>query len=949
MSVPQKPEPAVDLSRRSLLRRAALAAGGVAGLALAPQGAEAAGKAAHPASTPAAPPAATDDLASKNIDDVVKGFDKQEGVLTLYVKKNDVYAEVKPEQLDKPFLLQATRATGTAGIGGVAGDPLADILFRFQKANDQISLVEPNITFRANPKSPEAVSLQRSFTEGNLAAFKIEAIRPDPKKAKDIAAIKDPKAKLDALQNAATGYLIHIPTLFMTDVPDFTQGLRGYSIDAGNTYLKSVKNFPGNLVVETQYAFSGRPAGMNFMGISLGADSSTLADPRSIVESVAYNLFPLTDTGYQPRFYDERIGYFTEDYQTFDEDVAPDNARRMIQRWHLVKKDPKAAVSEPVKPIKFWLDNATPTRYRDAIREGVLYWNAAFEPLGFKNAVQCEIMPDDANWDPADMSHNVVRWVSSPGAGYAVALFRHSPLTGEIINSSITVDASMARFTNLSYPTTILTGEPGVSPFLPGLTPSGDGTTLTPPQVAAQLIHARPDPVPNNRCRCDMAQGAMQAAAFGWDCLALSGDDVAAGDPAPSLPEFTHQYLRSVVSHEMGHCLGLRHNFKGSTMLSAAQLQDKAMTSQYGVTGSVMDYLPANVPPLNGKRADLWTPCVGPYDKWAIAYGYTDFGGDPMKERVGLAAIASRSGEFGHAFASDEDADALDPLITRFDLGADPLTYRIAMVERAHYMLGNLEYRYPAPGQSYYELTRVFVRVLNQFAGNSLDVSRFVGGIITNRNHAGDVNAVLPVQAVPFADQRRALQALVRYALSDKALQFSPSLLAKLEQNPAPFSDRLPSGSGAQDMSMLDVISQVQATGLYTILNHDTLGRIETNEFRAGPSGKPLSVLETMGTITDAVWTELDGQPHVLRPLRRRLQRTHVDALIDLARPSSDMTLYFGPQPNDDAGAFARSTLSGMVPKLAVAEQATKDPSTQAHFSETRARIVRFLHAQTVV
>ena len=325
-----------------------------------------------------------------------------------------------------------------------------------------------------------------------------------------------------------------------------------------------------------------------------------------------------------------------------------------------------------------------------------------------------------------------------------------------------------------------------------------------------------------------------------------------------------------------------------------------------------------------------------------------DFGGDPLKERSDLAAIAGRSHEFGHAFASDEDADALDPLVTRFDLAADPLTYRIALVERAHSILNTLEYRYPTPGNSYYELTRVFVRVLNQYAGHSLAVSRFVGGIVTNRNHAGDRDAVLPVQAVPFADQRRALQALCRYALSDTALQFSPSLLAKLEENPAPFSDKLPyTFGGAQDLSVLDSVSFAQSVGVYTILNHQTLGQIETNEFRSGPAGRPLSVLETMQTITDCVWTELDGKPHTMRPLRRRLQRTHIDALIDLSRPSP--SLFGGPPPNDDAGAFARSILRGLAPKLAVAEQATRDPSTVAHFDETRARILRFLHAQAVV
>src|SRR5690348_17153901 len=206
------------LSRRELLRRAAVAAGGAAaaGLALTPDRSEAApprSAAGHP---PAAPPAAGGDITEKKIEDIVKGFDKLEGVLTLYRKKNDLYAEIRPDQLGKNMLLQATRSTGTAGVGGTVGDPLGDTVFFFRKENDQIYLVEPNLAYRAAKKTPEAASIQRSFADGYLAAFRIEAIRPDPKQADAIAALKDSGRKAEALDKAAIGYLIHIPTLFLT-------------------------------------------------------------------------------------------------------------------------------------------------------------------------------------------------------------------------------------------------------------------------------------------------------------------------------------------------------------------------------------------------------------------------------------------------------------------------------------------------------------------------------------------------------------------------------------------------------------------------------------------------------------------------------------------------------------------------------------------------------------
>jgi hypothetical protein len=944
-----KSAPMIDHSRRALLRSAALAAGGAATLGLAP-GALASRKTTTP--TAVVPvPASPDDITQKKIDDIIKGFTKLSGVLTLYRQQDNLYVELTPEQLDKPYLLQATRETGTAGSGGIAGDPLADILFQFHanSENDQIYLIEPNLTYRANPASHEEISLERSFAESYLASYPIAAYRPPPDQEKTIAAITDVEARRSALQKAAIGYLIHIPTFFTADIPNFAANISGYSIDQSQTYLKSIKDFPNNLVVRTSYAFTGSPASAGFFGLIPQPDAGSLADPRDFAEEVDYNIFPLIDTGYQPRFYDDRIGYFTQDYETFNEDTSPSNIRRMILRWNLKKKDPGAILSDPVTPIVFWIDNATPDRYRNALRDGVLTWNAAFEPLGFQNAVQCEIMPDDTSWDPADMTHNVVRWTSSYGAGYAVAQFRHNPLTGEIINAAITIDASMARFTNLDYPALILNGELTPSVSQNGLVAESAPTVLTPPQVAATIINAPPTIVPANRCECDYGPGITKAAAFGWDCLTLIEEGSNLPNGRPTLDEFTNRYLHSVVSHESGHCLGLRHNFKGSTMLTQTQRQDSAMTAQYGVTASVMDYLPANVPPLGGRWADIWTPCIGPYDQWAIAYGYSDFGDDPVLERTQLETLASHSQDFGHAFASDEDADGIDPMITRFDLGAQPIDFRIVMVQRSHYLLKNLEYHYPAPGQTYYDLTRLFIRTLNQYAENALEVARFIGGVLTNRNHADDPEAVLPVSAVPYSQQRQALKALCDYVYSTQSLQFSPSLLSKLQADPSPASDQLPASfNGAQDISVLDFVNNIQDTGLYVLLNHDLLSRLEANEYRSGQSGSPLTVLETLQTVTNAVWTELDGKPHTIGLVRRRLQRTYITAMIGLIKPSAADSFFSG-STNGDSGAFSLVILRRLAPRIAAAEKLTTDPSTSAHLTETHQQIVQFLHAQEII
>ena len=341
---------------------------------------------------------------TKTIDDVVKGFDKLPGYFTLYRKKENgretLYAEVKEDQLDKLMLMETTASTGTSA-SIVAGDPIDDLLFKLVQNEDRLMLVTPNINFRADPKTPIARALKRSFADGILESFHIEAKQPDRKSV-----------------------LINLSEFFRGDIAQISQHLSGgplaalfgggggsYGMDRDKTYVASVKNFPENMVVETQYHFvgGGRMA-------LLGGDGGQ-ADPRSLPLRVNYTIFPIHDRQYRPRLADARIGYFQTEFQSFDDDSKDDPMVRYIYRWNLEKADPKAALSAPKKPIVFWLDNAIPTEYRDAVKEGLLVWNAAFEKIGIKDAIVVKQMPDDADWDHADMRYNTIRWVASPGVG----------------------------------------------------------------------------------------------------------------------------------------------------------------------------------------------------------------------------------------------------------------------------------------------------------------------------------------------------------------------------------------------------------------------------------------------------------------------------------------------------------------------------------------------------
>jgi hypothetical protein len=211
----------------------------------------------------------------------------------------------------------------------------------------------------------------------------------------------------------------------------------GFGMDRDKTFIKEMKNFPENLVVSTQYHF--QRGGRGF--------SAALADPRSAPITVVYNLSVLPSaTSYTPRLADNRVGYFETGFQSFDDDAKRDQLTRYILRWDLKKKDPNAALSEPVKPITFWLDNAIPKEYRPSFEKAFLIWNSAFEKIGFKNAIVVKQMPDnpdpnDPNTpsDTADMRFNCVRYVHSPDNAYAVRAVPHQPDDRADSERSITV------------------------------------------------------------------------------------------------------------------------------------------------------------------------------------------------------------------------------------------------------------------------------------------------------------------------------------------------------------------------------------------------------------------------------------------------------------------------------------------------------------------------------
>ena len=827
------------------------------------------------------------------IDEVVKDYEKLPGLFTLYRKKENgretIYLELKESQLGQLVLVQATAATGN-GASVSAGDPLIDTPVKFVKMPDErVFLVTPNIDFRSDDTSPIGKSIKRSFPEGYMDSYRIEAKQADRK-----------------------SILINISDMFRGDLFMISQAISmgtspggasaPYMTDREKTYISSIKNFPDNLVIETAYHFVG--------GLRGGIE--TLADPRSMPLKVIFNVAALPTTDYKPRTADPRVGYFLTDFQTFGAEYKRDTRVHYINRWNIHKADPSAAMSAPNKKIVFWLDNATPVEYRDAVKQGILLWNKAFEKIGIKDAIVVNQMPDDADWDASDLRYNVVHWVTSPSVAYAVAHARINPLTGEVLNAGINIDGNMVRETKIERTDFLDPATAWVDPVQP----------LTASAAAMN--------------RCQYGAGMVEQAWFGRMALDMLGGGLT-DDKA-----YIQSFLREVVGHEMGHILGLRHNFIASTYHSTAELADSKLVKETGTSASLMDYNPFNLFALKKKDVEYFSSTVGPYDLWAIEYGYSEANTTSAKaEESRLRDIASRDNMPGHAFETDELADTWNPSVVRFDLAKDPLSYWAKRLDVSQYVLMHIGDRLPRNGESYHEFTRAYLEMLGIYSSSAAYASRYIGGIVVNRNHKGDAGQQPTMMPISGADQRRALQLIDNYILSADAFNIPKGYFSKLADDPFAALTIQTFLNGRSTYPVMDQLASIQKAALTRIFSTSVLSRVANNEFKAGPEVNPLTIETLFQSTRNVIWSELDTK-HNIPTLHRQLQRAHLDTLIGMfLMPASTLP--------EDAKLMAWSDLRTIQKKIKDLKTDGLDTYSKLHLEQSSMLIARALEAKQTV
>ena len=865
-------------------------------------------------------------------DKVTADTEKLTGLFALYRNQDEgkIYLEIQPKQLNKNYLCVTTLSTGIGEAWLLRGMPLDDFLFSFRRLQDKVQFALPNIRFRARPGEPTARSLKRSFSDSILFSLPIVSINPDN------------EALLIDLGNLLMG---------AQDLSGLSQDLgfvlgAPYFLDANNSYFSQAEAFPSNIELESVYGFSS------------GGDASlfsylpSVPDSRAFSLAVHYSFSELpTANGYVPRLADDRLGYFITAYKDLSNRASQDNFIRYIERWHLEPTDPTAELSPPKEPIVFWIENTVPLEYRKAFREGILAWNKAFEQAGFKDAIEARQMPDDADWNPADIRYNTIRWSNSLNGWFlGIGPSRTNPLTGQILDADIVINAEVIDFLSGEYRDLLSLSQSSAISARQFEMCNPSPSSVIPPTSQGREIPA--DELKINRDaplfrrlvnRYDFCYGASAYQQLGMGALSMDLGEGIIGNQE-QLQAYINQYLTHLVAHEVGHTLGLRHNFHGSTMLMPEELNNTEITQSQGLVSSVMDYTAVNLAPPGVEQGDYFSTTVGPYDSWAIEYGYKPSGERfPEAEKRFLDKIAQRAAEPELAYGTDEDYFGFnDPDLNPFDLSGDVLQYSQWQMDNARQMWSSLNKRYPVQGDSYSEVREKFNQVFFYYFQQARLISNYVGGRYFSRNHPGDPNSSLPFASVSVEKQRQALTILQDYVFDPNAFEFPPQLLNQLAPsrwnhwgNPPPVF--------ALDYPIHDYIFWLQGNILHSLLDGDRLSTLRDLELK-NPPGKTLMLPELFESLTQGIWTEVlqpSSDQGNIDSIRRSLQREHLSMLTNMVLRRVRV-----PEDARTLAWYELQELNGGIERTLRKKGDSLDTYTKAHLAEALDRIGKTLDAQ---
>ena len=762
--------------------------------------------------------------ALKAFSEVIKSNAKRDsGLFNVYSLDDKFYYEI-PDSLLGREMLSVTRYAKTPPKDGTyGGEEVNSQVWIWEKIGKRILIKVPSYTNVAGKDSEMYESVRNSNLAPILASFDIKAYGKDSSSwvievndffAKDIAAIGLPQAE-------RLSYKVQ-------------------RIDESRSYIDTIKSFPLNIEARTvkTYIATAPPGDQSLGSLTIEFNTSMVLLPKIAMK---------------PRLYDQRVGFFSQRQTDYGLDQQRAAQTRYVRRWRLEPKDPEAykrgELVEPKKQIVFYLDPATPKKWRPYLIQGVKDWNVAFEAAGFKNAITClEAPTDDPDWSPEDSRYSVIRYFASniPNAyGPHVA----DPRSGEIIESDIGWYHNVMNLLRNWF--------------------------------------------------------FVQTAAVNPEARAPKFKDEVMG-----------QLIRFVSSHEVGHTLGLAHNFGSSSAYPVDSLRSASFTQRMGGTApSIMDYARFNYIAQPGDKGVLLYPGIGPYDKWAIKWGYTWF-----DENETVEETAKRLNKWTIAQLKDpiyfygRQGLTSDPRSQSEDLGDDAIKasrYGIANLKR---ILPNIEKWTYQEGQPYSDLVELYQEVIVQFNRYMGHVRTSIGGIYENPKTYDQEGSVFT--HVEKAKQKNALKFIADEAFKTPNWLIDEKQLSKIDNG-----------------QMFSSVTAMQANILAGIIEQGRLSRVLDNTRKNG--NRAYSIQELFADLKNSVWTELTSGTNI-DSYRRSLQRAYINRLEALVNQTgADIS---------DVKPMAREQLKILQADIKRALPRYSDTLLKAHLNDALARIDKVLN-----